>query len=126
MKPFNLEAAKAGAPIINRMGKTVVFIAHVPYAIPSCRLVVLGSDKIVRVQLEDGKTYDEPGQDPRDLFMATTKRTVWVNLYSPNTSQVSIDCGYFYNTQSLADADAAKNATINRIGNKAYPIEIEE
>ena len=41
MKPFDLEAAKAGAPIVTRDGRPAKFIAHVAEAHPSQRLLVL-------------------------------------------------------------------------------------
>ena len=40
MKPFNLEAAKAGAPLVTRDGRPAKFIAHVAEAHPSQRLLV--------------------------------------------------------------------------------------
>jgi hypothetical protein len=53
----------------------------------------------------------------KDLFMAPRKRTVWVNLYSDNTRPA-----WHYESQEKAD----RNIGPGRIGDRAYPIEIEE
>ena len=54
MKPFDLEAAKAGAPIVTRDGRPAKFIAHVAEAHPSQRLLVL-IDGTVHTKFESGK-----------------------------------------------------------------------
>lgn len=41
LKEFNLEEAKAGAPIQTRDGRPAKFIAHVPEAVDDCKIVVL-------------------------------------------------------------------------------------
>ena len=115
MKPFNLEAAKAGAPIVTRNGRPAKFIAHVAEAHPSQRLLVL-IDGAVHLKFESGKhasssnlVYDN------DLFMALIKRTVWVNVY-----------GYGGATWHNTEKDADDNALNNRLGGRAWPTEIEE
>ena len=83
MKPFDLEAAKAGTPIVTRDGRPAKFIAHVAEAHPSQRLVVL-IDGVVRMSWEDGKYLGRGNPahvSDNDLFMAPVKRTVWINLY---------------------------------------------
>ena len=40
-KPFNLEAAKRGEPLITRGGDKARFVAHVPEACAECRLICL-------------------------------------------------------------------------------------
>ena len=51
-----------------------------------------------------------------DLFMAPIKRTVWVNLYGRQLESVC----------HSTEEDADKHASSDRIGGKAYPLEIEE
>ena len=53
MKPFNLEAAMRGDPIITRSGETAKFITYVPEADEQDRVVVLINGEITAVG-EDG------------------------------------------------------------------------
>ena len=115
MKPFDLEAAKAGAPIVTRDGRPAKFIAHVAEAHPSQRLLML-IDGTVHTKFESGKYAASPAHvSDNDLFMAPVKRTVWVNLYENNEATWH---------------DAKRNADTftpgGRLGGRAWPIEIEE
>ena len=115
MKPFNLQAAKAGAPIVTRDGRPAKFIAHVAEAHPSQRLLVL-IDGCVLAKFENGKYASSPAHvSDNDLFMAPVKRTVWANVYGYGRAT-------WYNTEKDAD-DGALTA---RLGGRAWPIEIEE
>ena len=115
MKPFNLEAAKAGAPIVTRDGRPAKFIAHVAEAHPSQRLLVL-IDGAVHAKFESGKhASSQNNVFKSDLFMAPVKRTVWANVYGYGGAT-------WYNTEKEAD-----DGTLNgRLGGRAWPIEIEE
>lgn len=113
MKPFDLEAAKRGEPIVTRDGRVVKFVAYVPEAVFPHRLVVLVDGFIVRLY-ETGVTYTNCDSES-DLFMAPKKRTVWVNLYPDS-----------HNSHWRTEEAANIAAGTERIGGKAYPIEIEE
>ena len=63
----------------------------------------------------DRFVYGVEKDSPLDLFMATKKRTVWVNLY-PNS----------HNSHWRTEEAANIAAGTERIGGKAYPVEIEE
>ena len=115
MKPFNLEAAKAGAPLVTRDGRPAKFIAHVGEAQPSQRLVVL-IDGGVYTKFESGGYSNSPAHvSPNDLFMAPVKRTVWVNLYTQHAA-------IWHDTEKEAN-DSTRG---NRLGGRTWPIEIEE
>ena len=115
MKPFDLEAAKAGAPLVTRDGQPAKFIAHVAEAQPSQRLVVL-IDGGVYTKFESGGYSKSPAHvSPNDLFMAPVKRTVWVNLYTQHTA-------VWHDTEEEANGSTRGN----RLGGRAWPIEIEE
>ena len=115
MKPFDLEAAKAGAPLVTRDGRPAKFIAHVGDAHPSQRLLVL-IDGVVHTKFESGKYASSPAHvSDNDLFMAPIKRTVWVNLYKHHVA-------IWHDTEKAAD-DGTQG---NRHGGRAWPIEIEE
>lgn len=77
MKPFNLEEAKAGKPIICRNGFTAKFVAHVPDAIKSDRIVCLDHESQIFTRPESGET----GGGCYDLFMIPEKKTAWANIY---------------------------------------------
>jgi hypothetical protein len=114
MKPFDLAAAKAGAPIMCRDGTPAKFIAHVPEAKPGYRVVALVGSDTVTVQFEDGRHWADV-ESNTDLFMAPTKRTVWLNMYLNGIARM-------HPTQRAAD-ESGEN---NRIGGKAWPLEIED
>lgn len=116
MKPFNLEAAKAGDPIVTRYGTKAEFIAHIPHARIDSRVVALVGD-MVKSYHESGTYFIDPTEPVSDdLFMAPKKRTVWVNFYDHAFGAA------YYNTE-----DEANNAAmVTRKGGKAYPVEIEE
>lgn len=123
MKPFDLEAAKRGEPIQTRDGTPVKFIAHVPEADQGQQVVILIGGEIVC--FDGNGSHSGMFETELDLFMAHRKRTVWVNLYKP------LPCDYVsqgtpaaaYNTEK--EADCAVSSYV-RIGNRAWPLEIEE
>lgn len=117
MKPFDLEAAKRGEPIRTRDGRSVKFIAHVPEA-EEFRVLVL-TEKSVGAFRDDG-TLHKNSNSALDLFMAPKKRTVWVNLYSFGGGHAK-----YFETEEDA-SEAAQGVVAKRIGNRAYPVEIEE
>ena len=115
MKPFDLEAAKAGAPLVTRDGRAAKFIAHVGEAYPSQRLLALVNGD-VHIRFDNGQFgSSSDGVSDNDLLMAPVKRTVWINLYERGQSR-------WHDTEEDAD-DCARG---NRLGGRAWPIEIEE
>lgn len=118
MKPFDLEAAKAGAPLVTRDGRPAKFIAHVAEAHPNQRLLVL-VDGDVHIRFDNGQfDSSSDAMSDHDLFMAPVKRTVWVNLYERGQSRQST----WQHTEHAADVCADEG----RLGCRAWPIEIEE
>jgi len=83
MKPFDLEKAKSGHPLITRDGRKAKFIAHVPECDDLYRvLVYVEGAKQVWNFTESGTVIRSSGQ-PQDLFIAVEKKTGWVNIYPP-------------------------------------------
>lgn len=75
MKPFNLEAAKAGKPIVTRDGRVAKFVAHEPDAVVPVVVLISG-----RMHLANAD-----GAFPNavfDLFMAEEEITVYFNEYT--------------------------------------------
>lgn len=114
MKPFSLEAAKRGEPIVCRDGTPAKFIAYVPEARPAYRVVVLVDD-LVAAKCADGRHWPDSDSN-NDIFMAPKKRTIWINAYWGGATVFS------FATEEAADAAATKG----RIGDKAWSLEIEE
>lgn len=101
-KPFDLEAAKRGEPLITRDGKSAKFIAHVPEAVVDARIVSLCEDQVPRLYCEGGR-YDLYRETVFDLFMAPKKIKKFVNVYM--NSKGDITAG-LYDSSITADADA--------------------
>lgn len=119
MKPFDLKAAKAGAPIVTRDGTPAKFIANVPEARHSFQVLCLVRDTVFSYA-PDGQYDPLRGESMLDLFMASRTRTVWVNLYECDST---FGAASYYANQVAADNYAS---TSPRIGGKAWPLEIEE
>jgi hypothetical protein len=113
-KPFDLERALAGDPVVTRDGKPVTQLTHFK-DVANWRDSLCGVvDRSICSWQENGR-YCPSAPYSKDLFMAPKKRTVWVNLYGDGF-------GFLYDTEAEADK-ASKDG--DRIGNRAYPVEIE-
>ena len=83
-KPFDLEAAKAGAPVVTRDGRPARIICWDYNLCGVQKLLVLVKDDVV--DHENILAYNLDGTccvspSPYDLFMAPVKHEGWVNLY---------------------------------------------
>lgn len=116
MKPFNLDDAIIGAPIVTRDGESARFIAYVPETMDNSQLIVLTKGKL-RFYFANGSFLNDGIPSSFDLFMAPIKKTVWVNFYQ------EMRAGYYYETEEQANKNAGNSFT--RIGKKAHPVEIE-
>jgi hypothetical protein len=119
MKAFDLDAAKRGEPIVTRDGRKAVYVGctDAPINYPLACLVE-GANGVS--SFTAGGAYTQASQSKADLFMAPKKRTLYVNVY-PN-GPANDAAGYVYRTEAQADQKAARE----RIGGKAWPLEIEE
>ncbi len=88
-KPFNLERALAGDPVVTREGRKVIRITHFPESmIIDYRLVVLlENQNLPDFYCENGNYRRDDGETPFDLFMAPRTETRWFNHYSNGTSE---------------------------------------
>ena len=82
MKPFNLEQALAGAPVITRDGTKVIRLIELPEEEPQSRLVAVLEDGETATFNEGGRYYSMRDSS-LDLFMAPTKK----EGFSPMTKQ---------------------------------------
>ena len=117
MKPFDLEAAKRGEPVCTRDGTPVQQLVHFPEGVRGNKIAAL-SGGVINAYDDQGRYYGDEGPvSTRDLFMAHRKRTVWVNLYEE---------GKFANYRENEESANERADGINRIGNRAWPLEIED
>lgn len=122
-RPFDLEAAKRGEPLVTRDGRPAFFIAHDLGAHERYRLLVrLGSGRCAISLRENGRVSNI--DSPADLFMAPKpKRKLWVNVYGWSD-------GRYFATSYGNEERAKKDATVLAFGQTALavaiPIEVED
>ena len=83
LKPFDLEAAKAGALVMTRAGRPARILAFDLKAADECPIVVAiethdGKSEVVRTYTKYGCAVDEYDDD---LMIASVKHSAWVNVY---------------------------------------------
>lgn len=128
-KPFNLEEALAGRPVVTRDGRAVEVKRF------DCRPDCWSDRNIV------GALFCEQSVEPLilrfnslgvwtnsctqyDLFMVSVEKTVWVNLYLHQTPSGLAPASYFL---SQDEADCYIHPVFaERVGGKAFPITYEE
>lgn len=117
-KPFDLEAAKAGAPLVTRDGRKARFIGHVPKARKLHRVVVILENEDAVTSYGEHGGYNEGGEHPSDLVIQVQTKTVYVNLYKASSD--SPQDWTEYSTKEKAENGAAAYAYA-----VAVPVEIE-
>ncbi len=85
LKPFDLEASKAGAPVMTRDGRPVRILA---FDVEGARYPVVAAVKTLDGKREAIQMYTESGEysyvvakHDYDLVMARVKHRAWVNVY---------------------------------------------
>lgn len=121
--PFDLEKAKAGAPVQTRNGRSARIICW-DAAIMFHQIVhpivalVKKSDGLERMHTFTalGKFYgDDSDDDDLDLVMAPVKKRGWINIYPASSDEAvsaSGGCGNVYKTKELADEYATFDVRI--------------
>lgn len=91
-RPFDLEAAKRGEPLVTRDGRSVKFVAYVQEAQIYPVVAFIEGAPAVHSLTDDGRYWsDNHSTSENDLFMAPKpKRTVWLNLYEKATWRFGI------------------------------------
>ena len=111
MKPFDLQKALAGEPVVTRDGRPVKIAGYNPHAVEGVR--ILGwAGKTSRSWYCDGKyTEAENGHDA-DLFMAENpkvKKEGWVNVYNRPDASLPPKLSNAYFNEALARKSAIKS-----------------
>ena len=117
MKPFDLEAALKGAPVMTRGGMAVTELTRFHQAEAALLGVIRG--KLYGWNLDGTHYTNAAGSISKaayDLVMATRKITYWVNFYPDGNSAG-------YPTRAAADHAAAGSRL--RFGGKARKLVLE-
>ena len=84
MKPFNLEDVKAGKKVVTRDGRDAEILKYDFRTGNHSILAVLDNDggsQTVQNYTKDGCYYDNDTDTSYDLFMASTMKSGWINIY---------------------------------------------
>ena len=105
MKPFNLEQAKAGAPVCTRDGQPVRIICydrkgHKNYQLLALVESPIGVEFTVSYALNGHHSLDSEAD--LDLMMASVKREGWVNLYTCHSGATVTDQWALYQSEKEA------------------------
>lgn len=120
MKPIKAPSLlKPGDDLIMRNGTPCRFVAYVPDAGTYCRLVAMEKDVGNVVTRHGNGRVNSEEECMGDIGLPPEKKTVWVNVYG-NESWSLISS--VYESEQAAD-EAVGNS--DRIGGKAWPLEIE-
>lgn len=111
MKPFDLEAAKRGEPVITKDGRSARIICFDRLDWQDHHLLVAlikkcDGTEIVDTFSDDGLCFDERGHI-NDLYMAPKKITKWMNIDSR-------DSLYFNGALCATEEEANRCATVFR------------
>ena len=104
MKPFDLERALVGDPVVTRSGTTVTEIHYLKTVQNDAQVIsVINGD--VYFHKKDGKRwcYDEEN----DLFMVSTKKTGWMNIMKGEGKEWEARVGIIHNSKEHADSNAS-------------------
>lgn len=132
LKAFDIEAAKAGAPVVTRNGSAARILAF-DLDNPEYSLAVAVTDENIGQEFlsdytERGSYYaGDEGESGYDLFMAPVKKTGWFNLFHCGVGgkdRVSTDGPWPYATEEEAKAGLRPQTMHNYIG--TFPFHYEE
>ena len=93
LKPFNLERALAGDPVVTRSGEEVESFHLVDANINYPLVVYIKGYMEIEEFTKKGSFYSYEKDSDKDLFMAQVKKEGWVNLYY-DTSIYGTNCIY--------------------------------
>ena len=113
LKPFSLEAAKAGKPVCTRDGRKARIICFDLQSIEKTPIVaavqVTDKQEVISLYYEDGRQFVD-GISELDLMMLPEKKEGWVNIYNRYSAELTSD-GYFYFTKEEALSNIENDGT---------------
>jgi hypothetical protein len=116
MRPFDLKAALAGAPVVTKQGDPVIELHYFDKAVGVRKLYGVISTHVTICGWTDDGTSDWSSEF--NLFMAPAKHEGWINIY--RTPEVDADASvssvsdppfhttYPFRTKQIADEHASK------------------
>ena len=112
MKPFNLEQAKAGAPVCTRDGRPVRIVCYDLKGYKNYPIIALienmvGAESIMSYALNGHHSLDS--ETGIDLMMASVKREGWVNLYTCHSGATATDQCTLYQSETEARSHFLKD-----------------
>ena len=105
LKPFNLEAAKAGKPVCTRDGRKARIICFdvKGSTYPIIALIEEGEDERLCSYMPNGRRYEDEEEWKDDLMMLPEKKEGWVNVCrNLNTNKTELDTTDIYDTKEEA------------------------
>jgi hypothetical protein len=124
MKPFDLEKALAGAPVVTRDGREILYIHHHPEALNDYQVVAFIKDQSAADYFcADGKFSSEITRETNnDLFMASKVKTYYVSIIENTKDNRIFCCNHLYASPEEISRDTLHYPFI-RV--KVVPIELE-
>ena len=110
MKPFNLEEAKAGKPVITMAGRPARVLCFDAKIFDTTPLYVLVEDENHREFAIMATLNGETCHSGNKLYMKTEKKTGWVNIYRISSVGDGRECHKIYKTKEEAIYAARQDA----------------
>lgn len=107
LKPFDLEAALRGEPVVTRDGRPVTQVTK--FDVTSIFRIVGVVNSKVEYWTENGYYHPDYSGNSSDLFMVTktVKKEGWVNLYKSDDEEIAVFTGHGHNTKEAAEEEAS-------------------
>lgn len=119
LKPFNLERALAGDPVVTRDGRKIIEIIKFNSDINHPIFALVENRINAEWRTLEGKYWDNQ-ESESDLFMIPIKKTYWINIYK-NEYGIRLYHDTFFNSK-----EDAINSKILRNYHSTVHVEIEE
>lgn len=124
LNPFDLEAAKAGAKVVNRAGqpvRIVCFDAKGMQPIIALHTIDTNAEEL-ESHLIGGAYMNSFDESPYDLFLSPTTITGWVNVYKAYNSHI---LSGFWSSEEDAKEGSSKTHHLGEcLGTRLIEIEI--
>lgn len=115
MKPFDLEKAKAGHPVVTRDGRRARILTcemnnawYTIVAIITANEPCAGSES-AETYTTKGEFFPDGSESPNDLFLAPDKKECWVNVNKAPDKPFGFGIGGTFATKEDADDMASPN-----------------
>lgn len=125
MKPFDIEAAKAGEPVVTREGRAAKFLTEVRneqyplvFIVHQCD----GEETVLSFTREGASLRTLRSRN--DLFMRSVEKEGWINIYAHKNLNIRTSSGIVHPTKEAAEENLYRNDIANRVA--TLKIEWEE